>query len=77
MPEFSIVLDGLELDARQEKQLREALQRVVLEHVASWDTGGDRGAPVLALLAGNGSTQGATCRLLDPDALHQVFPSLK
>ena len=77
MPEFSVVVDGLELDPGQEQQLREALQRVLLEHLASWDTGGDRGAPVLALLAGNGSTQGAACRVLDPETLHQVFPGLK
>ncbi len=57
--EFKVVLDGVSLDAGQENALRVAIQRVVMDHLAGIDLGGDRTAAILPLDGREGGgTQG-------------------
>ncbi|HWX86626.1 MAG TPA: hypothetical protein VNX67_00465 [Solirubrobacteraceae bacterium] len=57
--EFKVFLDGISLDAEQEHTIRVAIQRVVMDHLASIDLGGDRSAAILPL-AGDGGGGSAT-----------------
>jgi hypothetical protein len=42
MPQFRVVLDDVELDERQHRQLDRALQKTTLQFLADVDNGGDR-----------------------------------
>jgi hypothetical protein len=75
--EFKVVLEGVSLDQEAEARIRQGIQKVVLQELAELDFGGDRGAPVIGLLGGNGHTQGIWARLTDFGGIQEIFPGQK
>jgi hypothetical protein len=72
--EFKVVLDGVTLDPDAEARIRKGIQKVVLQELAELDFGGDRGAPVVGLMRGNGHTQGIWARVADLASVQEIFP---
>jgi hypothetical protein len=64
--EFKVVLEGIDLDAEQQKAIRAGIQQVVMRQLAELDFGGDRNAAILALSGGDGGTQGVVGRVVAP-----------
>ncbi len=63
---FQVILDGIPLSSDQQRAIREGIQKVVMNHLAEVDLGGDRAAAILALGGdgGNGGTQGVAARAI-------------
>jgi hypothetical protein len=75
--EFKVVLDGIDLPPTEEKVIREAIQNVVMSHLARVDFGGDRTALILPLKGDGGQTQGIFGRPVDSAELERIVPGLK
>lgn len=77
---FQVVLDGIPLTAGQQRAIREGIQKVVMDHLAGIDLGGDRSAAILPLAGqsdGNGGTQGIAAVAIRMDEIRQTFPSIR
>jgi len=73
--EFKISLDGVSLSPEQESALRVAIQRVVMDHIADLDFGGDRRAAILPLMP-NGSTQGMEVVVADSTQVQRAVDGM-
>jgi|GEM_PF-6317084 len=75
---FQVILDGIPLSSDQQRAIREGIQKVVMNHLAEVDLGGDRAAAMLALGdgGGNGGTQGIAARAISKEDIPQAFPGI-
>lgn len=70
MPQFKVVLDGIELSDEQHARIAGRVQQVVLDELADFDTGGDRLAMLFPKFPGD---RGLIARLIhDGEGLQEL-----